>query len=95
MSETLSHEIVTPEEFRVGMVARALDAALKSQRMIGMFEYVQPVEYDGFKGKVIGAYVTVEGRVGYVLQLEDARVVHVYGEKWVKPWPTSSSSDRT
>lgn len=42
----------------------------------------QSVEHDGFKGTVIGYYVTREGKPGLVLQLHDAKVVHVYSTKW-------------
>ena len=42
------------------------------------------VEHDGFSGSVIGYYVTREGKPGLVLQLDGARVVHVYGEKWFR-----------
>jgi len=38
-------------------------------------------EYDGYVGTVIGWYVTREGRPGLDLQLDNARVVHVYGLK--------------
>lgn len=41
------------------------------------------VEHDGFAGVVIGHYTTLEGKPGVVLQLHGARVVHVYGEKWL------------
>jgi len=40
------------------------------------------VEHDGFKGAVIGYYVTAEGKPGLVLQLNRAKVVHVYSTKW-------------
>lgn len=43
------------------------------------------IEHDGFMGTVIGDYVTLEGKSGVVLQLDGARVVHVYGEKWLIP----------
>lgn len=42
------------------------------------------VEHDGFKGVVIGYYITLEGKPGLVLQLDNAKVVHVYGERWFK-----------
>lgn len=45
------------------------------------------IEHDGFKGIVIGWYVRLDGVPGIVAQLDDARVVHVYGEKWLKPAP--------
>jgi hypothetical protein len=45
------------------------------------------IEHDGFNGVVIGWYVRLDGVPGIVAQLDDARVVHVYGEKWLKPAP--------
>ena len=45
------------------------------------------IEHDGFKGVVIGYYIRLDGVPGIVAQLDDARVVHVYGEKWLKPAP--------
>ena len=41
------------------------------------------IEHDGFAGKVIGFYVRDDGARGVVLQLNGAKVVHVYGEKWL------------
>lgn len=43
------------------------------------------IEHYGFKGDVIGSYVTREGKRGVVIQQDGTRVVHVYGEKWLKP----------
>lgn len=40
------------------------------------------VEHDGFRGTVIGHYVTREGKRGLVLQQDGTKVVHVYGVKW-------------
>lgn len=40
------------------------------------------VEHDGFSGTVQGYYMTREGKPGLVLQLDNARVIHVYGTKW-------------
>lgn len=40
------------------------------------------VEHDGFTGTVQGYYFTREGKPGLVLQLDDAKIIHVYGEKW-------------
>lgn len=37
------------------------------------------IEHDGFSGVVIGLYTTLEGKPGVVMQLDGARVVHVYG----------------
>lgn len=42
------------------------------------------IEHDGFVGNIIGRYVTREGKIGVVLQQVGTRVVHVYGEKWLK-----------
>lgn len=41
------------------------------------------VEHDGFEGVVLNPYTTLEGKRGQVCQLNGARVVHVYGEKWL------------
>lgn len=40
------------------------------------------VEHDGFEGTIIGYYRTREGKPGLVLQQDNTRIVHVYGEKW-------------
>lgn len=40
---------------------------------------------DDFVGEVIGYYTTKELKQGVVLQLDDARVVHVYQTKWLQP----------
>lgn len=42
------------------------------------------IEHDGFTGTPVGSYVTHEGKRGAVLQQIGTRVVHVYGEKWLK-----------
>lgn len=42
------------------------------------------IDHDGFEGVVIGQYKTLEGNNGVVLQQVGTRVVHVYGEKWLK-----------
>ena len=42
------------------------------------------IEHDGFTGRVIGHYVTEEGKEGVGLQQQGTRVVHVYGVKWLK-----------
>jgi len=41
------------------------------------------IEHDGFRGRVVGYYQTEEGKPGVALQLVNARVVHVYGTKWL------------
>lgn len=43
------------------------------------------IDHDGFIGEVVGHYTTREGKRGVVLQQIGTRVVHVYGEKWLKP----------
>lgn len=43
------------------------------------------IAHDGFAGDIIGSYVTREGKRGVVVQQDGTRVVHVYGEKWIKP----------
>lgn len=47
------------------------------------------IEHDGFVGTVIGVYTTLEGKRGVVLQLDNAKVVHVYGEKWLRDEPVT------
>lgn len=41
------------------------------------------IEHDGYAGKVCGWYVRDDGAPGVCLQLDDAKVVHVYGTKWL------------
>lgn len=43
------------------------------------------IEHDGFIGRVIGYYRREDGKQGVVLQQDGTLVVHVYGEKWLKP----------
>lgn len=50
------------------------------------------VEHDGFQGRVIGSYLTEEGKPGVVLQQTGTRVVHVYGEKWPRALASGSSA---
>lgn len=45
------------------------------------------IEHDGFTGTVIGSYVRLDGYQGVVLQQDGTRVVHVYGEKHLRPAP--------
>ena len=52
------------------------------------------VKHDGFAGSVIGYYVTREGKPGLVLQLDDARVVHVYSTKWFSNCDQSFAATR-
>lgn len=42
------------------------------------------IDHDGFIGTVVGFYTTLEGKRGVVLQQVGTRVVHVYGEKWLR-----------
>lgn len=42
------------------------------------------IDHDGFEGEVIGYYQTRGGKPGIALQLENRKVVHVYGEKWLQ-----------
>lgn len=42
------------------------------------------VKHDGFAGTVRGYYVTKEGKPGLVLQLDNAKVIHVYSTKWLE-----------
>ncbi|TPJ57427.1 MULTISPECIES: hypothetical protein [unclassified Mesorhizobium] len=46
---------------------------------------VHRIEHDGFEGTAQGSYVTREGKHGVVLQQVGTKVVHVYGERWLKP----------
>ena len=43
------------------------------------------IEHDGFAGLIIGHYERLDGVRGIVGQQTGNRVVHVYGEKWLKP----------
>lgn len=43
------------------------------------------IAHDGFAGDIIGHCLTREGKRGVVVQQDGTRVVHVYGEKWIKP----------
>lgn len=40
------------------------------------------IAHDGFSGTLIGHYQRLDGPRGGVFQLDNARVVHVYGERW-------------
>lgn len=42
------------------------------------------IDHDGFVGTVIGYYRRHDGKRGVVLQQDGTKVVHVYGEKWLK-----------
>lgn len=42
------------------------------------------IEHDGFEGQVCGYYERGDGKRGVVLQQIGTRVVHVYGEKWLR-----------
>lgn len=65
--------------------------ALKHTRPSDYRERVR-IEHDGFEGDVIGHYQTREGKRGVVLQQHDTRVVHVYGEKWVRSLGDSNAN---
>lgn len=41
------------------------------------------VARDGFEGVEIGAYTTLQGESGVVLQQIGTKVVHVYKRKWL------------
>lgn len=43
------------------------------------------IDHDGFVGTPIGHYTRRDGKRGVVLQQVGTNVVHVYGEKWIKP----------
>lgn len=43
------------------------------------------IEFDGFKGTVIGAYKRLDGEEGVVMQQDGTKVVHVYRRKWLQP----------
>jgi hypothetical protein len=43
------------------------------------------IEHDGFAGLIIGHYERLDGVRGIVGQLSGTKIVHVYGEKWLKP----------
>jgi hypothetical protein len=47
-------------------------------------EKLYTIEHDGFEGVEIGSYLTLEGKRGLVLQQRGTRVVHVYGERFIK-----------
>jgi hypothetical protein len=46
-------------------------------------------DYDDFKGEIIGYYRRNDGHEGVVMQLHDARVVHVYGIQRLTRWETN------
>jgi len=49
------------------------------------------IEHDGFRGRVCGYYRRDDDKSGLALQLNGAKVVHVYGEKWVASTDTASA----
>lgn len=58
------------------------DAAFKDMWPIGrLFR----IEHDGFVGMIIGHYARRDGKRGIVGQQTGTNIVHVYGEKWLKP----------
>ena len=50
------------------------------------------IEHDGFEGTVIGYYERPDRKMGVVLQQVGTCVVHVYGEKWLKPVATGGDA---
>jgi hypothetical protein len=77
------HSLVTTDTIRTLLShIRAAEerAGIAAEHPIGTRYHI---EHDGFSGTVIGHYVTREGKPGVVLQLDNARVVHVYGTKWL------------
>ena len=68
-----------------------IDAAAEIERLSGELEAAKTpptghveIAHDGFAGDIIGHYTTREGKRGVVVQQDGTRVVHVYGEKWIK-----------
>lgn len=49
------------------------------------------IEHDGFVGTLLDPYTTLEGKRGWTVQLDNARVVHVYGEKWLIAAPSEGA----
>lgn len=47
------------------------------------FDMPVTIDHDGFRGTIIGHYITREGKAGVVLQHVGSKIVHVYGEKWI------------
>lgn len=64
-------------------LVRAIIEAYEAARSAEPVGHVE-IEHDGFKGDIIGYYTTREGKRGVVVQQDGTRVVHVYGEKWIK-----------
>lgn len=52
---------------------------------------IYTVEYDGFRGEIIGHYTTREGKKGVVMQQIGTKVVHVYNEQRVVKEPQSET----
>lgn len=71
-----------------GAFAFEAPAALAAIRLLDISERFplgseHIIEHDGFRGRVVGYYRTEEGKPGVALQINNARVVHVYGTKWL------------
>lgn len=81
-------DAMTPDVFKAYKTAtEQADYEREKTEILGPLTRGTPmrVEHDGFEGVVLGTYETLEGKRGYVCQLRGARIVHVYGEKWVVP----------
>lgn len=42
------------------------------------------IDHDGFRGSIVGYYRRHDGKCGAVLQIDGGRIIHVYGEQWLK-----------
>jgi hypothetical protein len=62
---------------------RICDAARQSGAGLWDMGRTYTIAHDGFFGKIIGSYITKEGKEGVVMQQIGTRVVHVYGRKWL------------
>ena len=62
----------------------AIDTALSSVSQPGSGELVE-CGYAGFRGTVVGSYITREGKHGKVVQQDGTKVVHVYRADRLKP----------
>ena len=57
---------------------------MDDEKPLPLLGMIVNIDHDGFEGEVIGHYMTRERKRGVVLQQVGTRVVHVYGEKWIK-----------
>lgn len=60
-----------------------MDILLSLMRKFPLGEHFR-IAHDGYAGKVCGWYVRDDGAPGVNLQLDNAKVVHVYGTKWIE-----------